>query len=70
VAEMIHQMRAVKSYVAAHHSWCDENPDLSCPRCATEPETFQQAILTCPARPKDRDLTVKEVSSFGHDATL
>jgi len=50
LARRIHQMRAGKSYLAAHTSWFDENPEPTCPRCGTEPETFTHAILTCPAR--------------------
>ena len=62
-------MRASKSYLAAHPSWFNEDPNLTWPRCETEPETFQHAILTCPARSRDRDLLLKDVSSLGHDAT-
>ena len=50
VAGRIHQMRSGKSYLAAHPSWFDENPDPTCPRCGTVPESFQYAVLTCPAR--------------------
>jgi len=49
VAGRIHQMRSAKRYLAAHPSWFDENPDLTCTWCATGPESFQHAILTCPA---------------------
>jgi len=70
VAGRIHQIRAAKSYLAAHPSRFDEDPDLPCPRGGTEPETFQHAILTCPARARDRYLLVKDVSSLGQEATL
>ena len=70
VAGRIHQMRAAKSYLAAHPSWSDKNPILTCPRCETEPETFQHAILSCTARTRDRDLLLKDVSSLGQDANL
>jgi len=70
VAGRIHQMRAAKSYLAAHPSWGDENPDLTCPHCGTGPDTFQHAILTCPARARVRHLVLQEVSSLGHDATI
>ena len=63
-------MRAGKSYLAAHPSWSDEDPDLTCPRCGTKPESFQHAILPCPARTWDRDLLLKDVSSLGQDAAL
>jgi len=70
VAGRIHQMRAAKSYLAAHPSWFDENPITTCPRCGTGPESFQHAILACPARTRVRDLLLKEVSSLAHDARI
>ena len=50
VAGRIHQMRAGKSYLAAHPSWWSELPDHTCPRCAPAPETFSHAILHCPRK--------------------
>jgi len=70
VAGRIHQMRAAKSYLAAHPSWSDEDPILTCPRCEIEPETFRHAILSYPARARDRDLLLKDVSALGQDANL
>jgi len=70
VAGRIHQMRAAKSYLAAHPSWSDEDPSLICPRCEIEQETFQHAILSCPARSRERDHLLKDVSSLGQDASL
>jgi len=70
LAGRIHQMRAGKSYLAAHPSWSDEDPNLTCPRCETEPESFQHAILTCPARTRDRELILKDVSSLEQDAAF
>jgi len=63
-------MRSAKSYLAAHTSWFDENPDPTCPGCGTGPESFQHAILTCPACTRVRDLLLKEVSSLAQDATI
>jgi len=40
VAGRIHQMRSVKSYLSAYPSWFDENPDPTCRRCETGPESF------------------------------
>ena len=45
VAGRIHQMRAGKSYLAAHPTWRSPDADTSCPRCGLEPETFEHAIL-------------------------
>ena len=50
IAGRIHQMRAGMSYLAAHPTWRSPNPDASCPRCGLEPETFEQAILSCPSK--------------------
>ena len=70
VVGRIHQMRSAKGYLAAHPSWSDEDPDPTCPWCETRPESFQHAILTCPARTWVRELLLKEVSSLAPDATL
>jgi len=70
VAGRIHQMRSAKSYLVAHPSWSDEDPELTCPRCGTEPESFQHIILTYPARTRVRDLLLKDVSSLRHGAAI
>jgi len=49
IAGRIHQMRAGKSYLAAHTTWRSPDADTSCPRCGLEPERFEHAILTCPS---------------------
>jgi len=46
MAGYIHQMRAGKSYLAAHPSWRAREPDTSCPHCGLQPESFEHAILT------------------------
>jgi len=46
VAGSLHQMRAGKSYLAAHPTWRSPDADTSCPRCGLEPETFEHAILS------------------------
>ena len=70
MAGRIHQIASAKSYLAAHPSWFDENPDPTCPRCETGPESFQHAILTCRARTRVRDHLLKDVFSLGHDVTI
>jgi len=70
VAGTIHPMRSAKSYLAAHPSWSDADPRLTCPPCGTEPESFQHTILICPARTRVRDLLLKDVSSLGHDPAI
>ena len=70
VVGRIHQMRSAKSYLAAHPSWFDQDPDLNSPRCGTKPETFRHAILTCHARTGDGDPLLKEVSSLEDHTAL
>ena len=49
LASQVHQMRSGKSYLAAHRSSCWSEPVApTCPRCSSEEETFQHAILSCP----------------------
>jgi len=70
VAGRIHPMRARKRYRAAHPSWFDESPNLTCSHYEDGPESFHHAILTCPAHTSVRDLQLKDVSSLGHDPTI
>ena len=49
-AGRIHQMRAGKSYLAAHPNWGDTDPILTCPWCEEAPETFAHAVLHCSAK--------------------
>ena len=50
MAGRIHQMRAQKSYLAAHPSWFDTSPSKLCPLCGDEQVTFSHAVLRCPAK--------------------
>ena len=50
----LHQMRAHKSYLAAHPCWWSEDPDTSCPRCSSDAVMFEHTILHCPARSSPR----------------
>ena len=70
IAGRIHQMRAGKSYLAAHPTWRSPDADTSCPRCGLEPETFEHAILTCPSRQGARSRLLHAVSSVSQDAPL
>ena len=70
IAGRIHQMRAGKSYLAAHPTWRAPDTDTSCPRCGLEAETFEHAILTCPSRQGARSRLLHGVLSVGQDAPL
>jgi len=69
IAGRIHQIRAGKSYLAAHPTWRSPNVDTSCPRCGLEAETFKHAILTCPSRQGARACLLHGVSSVCQDAS-
>ena len=70
VAGRIHQMRAGKSYLAAHPTLRSPNADTSCPRCGLEPETFEHAILSCPWRQHSRSRLLHGVTDVGPKAPL
>ena len=70
VAGRIHQMRAGKSYLAAHPTWRSPDPDTSCPRCGVEPETFEHAIRSCPWRQHTWSRLLHSVTDVGPEAPL
>ena len=70
IAGRIHQMRAGKSYLAAHPTWRSPDADTSCPRCSLEPETFEHAILSCPSRQHSRSYLLHGVTDIGPEAPL
>ena len=70
IAGRLHQMRAHKSYLAAHPSWWSEDPDTSCPRCRSDTETFDHAILQCPAKSRQRDRYLEPSLSLRADSPL
>ena len=70
MAGRIHQMRAQKSYLAAHPSWFDPSPSKLCPLCGDEQETFSHAVLRCPAKAAARLRHLQGVSSVASDSPL
>ena len=70
IAGRIHRMRAHKSYLAAHPSWWSEDPDTSCPCCRSDVETFEHAILHCPAWSSHRDWYLEPTQSLQADSPL
>ena len=50
IAGRLDQMRADRSYLAAHPSWWSEESNTTCPRCRSRNATFEHAILHCSAR--------------------
>ena len=70
IAGRLHQMLAHKSYLAAHPSWWSEDPDTPCPRCRSDTETFEHAILHYPARSSPRNRYLEPTLSLSADSPL
>jgi hypothetical protein len=69
-AGRIHQMRAGKSYLAAHTTWEDPEASTICPHCEEEDETLSHAILHCPAKADIRLLCLPGVDDIGPASPL
>jgi len=65
----LHQMRSGKCYLRADPSWADDGP-ATCPRCQSAPETFEHAILRCPAKEPARTRHLQGVLDIGPDAPV
>ena len=70
VAGRIHQMRSGKSYLAAHPSWDNPEPDTSCPLCSEAPQTFEHAILSCPSSARQRSRLLQGISDLAPEAPI
>ena len=70
IAGRLYQMRAHKSYLAAHPSWWSEDPDASCPQCRSDDETFEHAILHWTARSAHRSRYLEPALSLRADCPL
>jgi len=70
VAGRPHPMRAEKSYLAAHPTWRSPDADFSWPRRGLEPETFEQAIRSCPWRLHSRSRLIHGVNDVGPEVPL
>jgi len=70
MAGRIHQMRAQKSYLAAHPSWSRVDKPRHCPRCGEEEETFSHAILRCQSTSYHRERLLQGLSDVGPDSPL
>lgn len=62
-AGRIHQIWGGKSYLAAHPNWRDPDPDKICPGWEREEESFENAILHCDARARQRAHHLPDVLS-------
>ena len=65
-AGRLHQMISGKSYLRAHLSWDNDNP-TTCPKCSESPETFEHAILSCPATEAARNRHLQAITELGPD---
>ena len=69
LAGRIHQIRARKSYLAAHHQlWQDDLVLPVCSRCSSEDETFEYAFLSCPPRAWAKTRYLRTVTSLSQDS--
>jgi hypothetical protein len=59
-----HQLRAQKSYLAAHQSWYNNRLSTRCPRCYNDLEDLQHAILLCPSRSFAREEFIPDLTSI------
>ena len=67
----IHQMRAGKSYLAAHRpAWQDETIAPKCPRCSSEDETFDHAFLSYRPRAWAKMCFLPTVTSLGQESPV
>ena len=55
------------SYLAAHISWRNRDSSTLCPFCEEEDESFQHAILHCPAKAHPRLTYLAGVDDIGPD---
>jgi len=70
MAGRIYQMRAQKSYLAAHPSSSRVNEPRHCPRWGEEEETFSHAILRCQSTSYHRGRLLQGLSDMGPDSPL
>ena len=66
----IHQMHTSASYLAAHISWRNRDSSTLCPCSAEDDESFQHAILHCPAKAQPRVTHLSGVDDIGPDGPL
>jgi len=66
----IHQMCTEASHLAAQVSWRNRNSSTLCPFCEEDDESFQHAILLCPAKAQPRLTHLSGVDNIGPDAPL
>jgi len=65
----IHRMRSDKSYCMAH-PLSDSTKSKTCQRCGDGPETFDYAIIGCPAKAPARDRPLQGGSELSPDTPI
>jgi len=66
----IHLMRTGAIYLAAHASWWSRDSSILCPFCEADDESFQHAILLCPAKAQPHLTHLSGVDHIGPDGPL
>ena len=69
-AGRIYQIRAQKSYLAAHPFWFRASEPKYYLRCGNEDETFSHAILDCPSTGDKRKRLLEGLADVGPDSPL
>jgi len=63
-------MRTGASHLGAHISWRNRDSSTHCPFCEEDDDSFQHAILLCPAKVQPRLTYLSGVDDIGPDAPL
>jgi len=66
----IHQMRTGASHLTAHISWRNRDSSTLCPFCEEDNQSFQHAILLCPAKVQPHLTHLSGVDDISPDAHL
>jgi len=66
----IHQMSTGASYLAPHVSWWSRDSSTLCPLCEEDDDSFQHAILLCPAKAQPHLTHLSGVDNIGPDGLL
>jgi len=66
----IHQMRSSKSYLFSHTSWFNKDTNPLCQYCEEDDESFEHAILHCPAKAEKRVSYLSGITDLSPSAPL
>ena len=64
ISGRFHQIRAQKSYLAAHQPYYNHGFSTLCPRCHLNDEDLQHAVLDCPLRQIQRQEFIPDLENI------